>query len=119
MSNPNKRKGSAWEIQLRDRLNELGLRAHRMATSGSNDLGDLAFTSKYTDDVYVIEAKATKSIDLPGFLAEATVEAANYAAAQHIPFAEVHPVVIVKRRMAPTDKAYVVMELAEWLKVIQ
>lgn len=119
MSNPSKRKGSAFEIGLRDRVNELGFKCHRLTVGGVQDMGDLAIDSKYTDDVYVVEAKATKQINLSQFLAEADVEAINYAKKMYLNPDNVHPVVMVKRRMASLDKTYVVMELGEWLKVIQ
>jgi Holliday junction resolvase len=119
VTNPSKRKGSTFEVGLRDRVNELGFKCHRLTVSGTADMGDLAIDSIDNKDVYVVEAKATKAIDLAGFIAEANVEAVNYAKKMYLNPDLVHPVVMVKRRMASLDKTYVVMELGEWLKVIR
>lgn len=114
MSNPSKRKGSAWETTLRDYLIEQGYDTVRNTTNGSFDIGDLAI--RVNGKHYVVEAKATKAMDLSGFLAEAAVEADNYATLNRLDPAVVHPLVVVKRRNHGTSKAYVVVELGEWLR---
>lgn len=114
MSNPSKRKGSAWETTLRDYLIDSGFDTVRNTTNGAFDIGDLAM--RVNGKHYVVEAKATKQIDLAGFVTEAFVEADNYATLNKLPPADVFPVVIVKRRNHGTPKAYVVMELGEWLR---
>lgn len=113
MSNPSKRKGSAWETTLRDYLIELGYAVHRNPTNGAFDIGDLAL--QYQQHHYVIEAKATKAIDLPGFLSEAETEADNYAQLNRLHLDQVSPLVIVKRRNKSVQQAYVVQELEWWL----
>ena len=42
MSAANKRKGSAWERDLEDYLNEQGLEARRLPRAGNKDIGDVA-----------------------------------------------------------------------------
>ena len=114
MSNPSKRKGSAWETTLRDYLIEHQIDTVRNTTNGAFDIGDLAV--RLNGRHYVVEAKATKQIDLSGFISEATVEADNYATLNKLDPAIVHPLVVVKRRQHGTSKAYVVVELGEWLR---
>lgn len=114
MSSPSKRKGTAWETTLRDFLIEHSFDTVRNTTNGAFDIGDLAV--RVNGRHYVVEAKATKQIDLAGFISEAYVEADNYAALNKLSPADVFPVVIVKRRNHGTAKAYVVMELGEWLR---
>lgn len=111
MSSAAKRKGSAWEIALREHFLDLSIAARRNPMSGSQDIGDLAIEIDGTH--YVIEAKATKAIDLPGFLKQAEVEAKNYASLNRLE--EARPLVIVKRRSHGVDRSYVVQELGWWI----
>ena len=114
MSSPSKRKGSAWETDLRAYLIDSGFDTVRNTTNGANDIGDLA--TRVNGKHYVIEAKATKTLDLSGFLAEAFVEADNYATLNRLDRSIVHPLVVVKRRNHGVNRAYVVQELGEWLR---
>lgn len=113
MSNPSKRKGSAFEVAVRDWFLDQKVTVRRNPTNGANDIGDLAV--EIDGMHYVVEAKATKAIDLPGFLAEADVEATNYAALNRLDPAVVRPLVVVKRRQHGTSRAYAVQELGWWL----
>lgn len=113
MSNPSKRKGTAWEVAIRDYLLELGFRVNRHSANGVNDIGDLSVD--HAGEHYVLEAKAQKTLDLSGFLAEAAREAAAWAALNKVDPDKVHPVVIVKRRNHGVDRAYVVQELKDWV----
>lgn len=113
MTNPSKRKGSAFEVAVRDWFLDKSVTVRRNPTNGAFDIGDLAVE---IDGIhYVVEAKATKAIDLPGFLAEAEVEAANYADLNRLTADKVRPLVIVKRRQHGVDRAYAVQELRWWL----
>jgi Holliday junction resolvase len=114
VSSPSKRKGSAWETDLRTYLIDCGFDTVRNTTNGANDIGDLAV--RVNGRHYVIEAKATKTLDLSGFLAEAEVEQQNYAALNRLDPGLVHPLVVVKRRNHGVSRAYVVQELGEWLR---
>lgn len=113
MSNPSKRKGSAFEVAVRDWFLDRSVAVRRNPTNGAFDIGDLAVEIDGTH--YVIEAKATKAIDLPGFLAEASTEAGNYAELNRLAPERVRPIVIVKRRQHGVSRAYVVQELEWWL----
>lgn len=113
MTNPSKRKGSAFEVAVRDWFLDKSVTVRRNPTNGAFDIGDLAVEM---DGIhYVVEAKATKAIDLPGFLAEAAVEATNYADLNRLDANIVRPLVVVKRRQHGIDRAYAVQELGWWL----
>lgn len=114
MANPSKRKGSAWEVAIRDYLIDLGYRVNRHSANGVNDIGDLAVD--HAGHFYVIEAKATKTLDLSGFLKEAAREAAAWAALNKVDPDKVHALVVVKRRNHGVGKAYVVQEFEEWVR---
>lgn len=72
MSNPSKRKGSAWEVRVRDYLREQGFpHAERLPSEGSKDRGDVSGCP------FVIECKATTREELAGAMREAAKEAEN------------------------------------------
>lgn len=110
----NKRRGAAWEVAIRNFLFDAGLKAERVARKGANDIGDVAVEM---DDghTFVIEAKDTVRPELAQWIREAQVEADNYARHKHISPDFVHPVVIYKRRQNGVERAYVVMELGDWV----
>lgn len=113
MANPSKRKGSDWEVALRDYALDNGIDITRLSANGSRDMGDLAI--RLGGKHYVVEAKAAKSLDLATWVTEAAVEADNYATLNRLDRALAVPIVVVKRRMAGVGKAYVVQELDWWL----
>jgi Holliday junction resolvase len=113
MANPNGRKGSAWEIGILKWLRSHGVFAERLRLSGAKDEGDIV--AVIAGKTYILEAKNRKSISLPAFWEEAVTEAKNYAKARNL--AEVPPsFVIIKRRNASVEKAFVVQDLDSWLK---
>lgn len=114
MTAANRRRGSGFERDLRDHLRGRGFDAERLRTSGAKDEGDLVVKSGGL--AYIIEAKATKQIDLPRFITEARFEAANYAAARGCP--PVNYAAVVKARGKGISDAYVVMPLHHWLDQI-
>lgn len=70
MSNPSKKKGSAWEVRLRDFLRANGHpHCERLALAGRSDRGDLSGVP------WVVEAKNCRELDLAGWLDEAEKEA--------------------------------------------
>jgi hypothetical protein len=103
-----KRKGSAFERQVVTVLREHGHPgASRSYGAGRpKDVGDVAGLPGFC-----IEAKCHRSIDLAGWLDEATREAANAGPG-------VVPVVVAKRRGRPAESAYAVLSLADLADLI-
>jgi hypothetical protein len=101
-----KRKGSAFERDVVGYLREHGFPdAERAYGAGRpEDVGDIAGIPGVT-----VECKATKSIDLAGFVDEAEHERLN--ARQPV------AVVVVKRRGKSTAQAYVVMDLVTFARL--
>lgn len=113
MANPNGRKGSQWEIDVLKLFRKIGLWIERLTKAGANDEGDLV--TIIAGQTYILELKNVKKIDLPKFWEEAEVEAVNYAKARNLQDVPLH-YVIVKRRNASVNKAWVVQDLTQWLK---
>jgi len=116
MSTYGKRKGSKFETDvlgwLRGRLPKA--MTERLALAGANDEGDLVLI--VAGKPYVFELKARAKLDLPQFWREAVVEARNYAKARNL--TEVPPsYVIVKRRSAGIEDAWVIQTLDQWAKI--
>ena len=113
MANPNGRKGSGWEVDFLKFFRNLGIWVERLTKAGKNDEGDIV--AVIAGKTYIFELKNVKRMDLPQFWREAQVEAVNYAKARNL---EEVPLsyVIVKRRNAGVDKAWVVQDLNQWLK---
>lgn len=101
MSNPSKRKGTAYEVALADFFNERGLAAYRKAPSGAQDKGDIGFCR------FTVEAKACKEITLAAFLDEAVTEAKNAGTEFHL--------LAIKRRMKGVGESYAVMTMEQFV----
>jgi Holliday junction resolvase len=115
MSSPkyNKAKGAAFEIDVMKWFRGLGVLAERLRLAGKDDEGDLVCV--ISGKTYILELKNRQTLSLPEFWREAQVEALNYAKARGL--GEVPPAyVIVKRRNASIDQAWVIQDLAQWLK---
>lgn len=105
--------GNMWEIALLKWFRDKGVFAERLRLAGKDDEGDLVVI--IAGKTYILEAKNRKAISLPAFWQEAVEEAKNYAKARNL--SEVPPAfVIVKRRNASVEKAFVVQDLDSWLK---
>lgn len=113
----NGRIGSEWETRLLVFLRGFFSTVERLRLTGARDEGDVWFEHK--GHRFVIEAKAERSISLSAYVNEAKVEAANYAKARRWPIELVHPVAIIKRRNHSVSKAYVVMELDEFIRLVK
>jgi Holliday junction resolvase len=115
MSNPkyNKAKGAAFEIDVMKWFRSLGVLAERLRLAGKDDEGDLVCV--VAGQTYILELKNTATLSLPQFWREAEVEALNYAKARGIGEVPLH-YVVVKRRNAGINKAWVVQDLEQWLK---
>ena len=106
-----KRKGAGFETAVLKWLRSKGITAERLRLAGKQDEGDIVcFVSGAP---YVLELKATARLDLPAFWREATAEATNYAKARGIEPAP-PAYVIVKRRQASIEQAWVVQTLEQW-----
>jgi hypothetical protein len=112
MANPNGRKGAAFEIAVRDYLRRAGVFVERLVKNGKNDEGDLVCV--IAGETFILELKNRKKLDLPQFWREAVVEAENYGKARDV--ATPISYVIIKRRNAPIEQAWVVETLDQWLK---
>ena len=113
MANPNGRKGSQFETDVMKFLRSVGLLAERLTKAGAKDEGDLVCI--VAGKTYILELKNRKSLNLPEFWDEAEVEALNYAKARGIGEVPLH-YVVVKRRNSGIDKAWVIQDLAQWIK---
>lgn len=106
MANPNGRKGSQFERDVCEYLKANGFPyAERSPRWGAVDKGDLTGTAPYT-----FECKNVQKQDLSAFVEEARVERDNAGTE--------YPVVVLKRRQKSVDKSYVVMELAEFVRLV-
>lgn len=109
----NKQKGSQFEIDVMKWFRSLGVLAERLRLAGKDDEGDLVVV--VSGQTYVLELKNTARLDLPEFWRQAEVEALNYAKARGLGEVPLH-YVVVKRRNAGIDKAWIVQPIDQWLK---
>jgi Holliday junction resolvase len=107
MSAANKAKGSKFEIDVENYLNDSGVKARRLPRSGSKDIGDVSVTLS-TGKVIVLEAKNVKTANMKEFLRQAEVEAENYEAKYG---AVTYPMVVQKARQQPISEGRVTMTL--------
>ena len=115
MANKNGRKGSLFETTVLKWLRSQNVIAERLTKAGAKDEGDIVVMAN--GKTYILELKATKALKLPEFWNEAVVEAKNYATARSI--SEVPPsYVIIKRRMAGINQAWVVEDFDQWIKKV-
>ena len=113
MANPNGRKGALFETDVMRWLRSVGAIAERLTKAGSKDEGDIVCI--VAGKTYILELKNRKSISLPVFWEEAIIEAENYAKARGLE--QTPPAyVIIKRRNAGIEKAWVVENLEQWIK---
>jgi len=116
MSSAGKRKGSQWERDVEDHLNESGLKARRLPRAGSKDIGDVSIEAKHYD--IVIEAKNVKDAwgQMKGFLREADVESCNYELKYD---KTTVPVVMTKTRQSSTGEGRVVMTIDNFINLLR
>lgn len=112
MANPNGRKGAQFETDVMRWLRNAGAMCERLVKAGKNDEGDLV--AIIGGKQYILELKNRKTISLPEFWREAEVEAENYAKARGLTEVPLH-YVILKRRNAGIEKAWVIQDLQQWL----
>ncbi len=102
MSNPSKRKGTTFEVAVKDYLRAQGVDVRRNPPTGAKDEGDLDVPSWDA----AIECKATQRIELAHTVDEAEIEAVR--AGRRFGIA------VIKRRLKGIEDAYVVMSLADF-----
>ena len=112
MANPNGRKGAQFETDVMRWLRSAGALCERLVKAGKNDEGDLV--AIVGGKQYILELKNRKTISLPEFWREAEVEAENYAKARGLTEVPLH-YIILKRRNAGIEKAWVIQDLQQWL----
>jgi len=112
MANPNGRKGAQFETDVMRWLRSAGALCERLVKAGKNDEGDLV--AIVGGKQYILELKNRKTISLPEFWREAEVEAENYAKARGLAEVPLH-YIILKRRNAGIEKAWVIQNLQQWL----
>jgi len=94
-------------------LRKAGVMAERLSKAGAKDEGDIV--TVIAGETYILELKNRATLSLPEFWREAQVEALNYAKARGIGEVPLS-YVIVKRRNASIDQAWVIESLEQWLK---
>lgn len=113
MSQYNKTKGSQFETDVMKWLRKTGAIAERLTKAGAKDEGDIV--TVIAGQTYILELKNRATLSLPEFWREAQVEALNYAKARGIGEVPLS-YVIVKRRNASIDQAWVIQDLTQWIK---
>jgi len=113
MSQYNKTKGATFETDVLKWLRKVGVLAERLTKAGSKDEGDMV--AVIAGKTYILELKNRANLSLPQFWREAQVEALNYAKARGLGEVPLH-YVVVKRRNASIDQAWVISDLAQWTK---
>jgi hypothetical protein len=99
MTNVNKANGTRWESLVAGYLNDFGLDAERTGSAAA-DMGDI-HAGEWT-----IEAKAEKTIDLPGYLKQLAAETGRRPGGYHFKSA-----VLVKNRRHSVQDGYAVMSI--------
>jgi hypothetical protein len=94
-------------------LRKCGVMAERLTKAGAKDEGDIV--TVIAGETYILELKNRATLSLPEFWREAEVEALNYATARGLGEVPLH-YVIVKRRNAGIENAWVIQDLAQWIK---
>ena len=81
MSSPQKIKGSKYERDVRDYLNSFGFDTERTRAGWADDRGDIHGIVGQDGDMFVIECKNQKSMDLSGWCKELLNEVTNASGA--------------------------------------
>ena len=110
----NKVKGTRFETELENYLNEAGVTARRLPRAGTKDIGDVSINM--WGFAIIIEAKNVKKQEMAKFLDEAEVESDNYEAKYGTPTV---PVVVTKTRGKKAGEARVTMTLDTLLDLLR
>jgi hypothetical protein len=127
-SRANKRKGASFEIDLEQYFRwkapvcAYQQSVSRIARAGKLDRGDLALQMNSLDGTpvtLIIEAKNAAKFTPSEWVDEAAKEAENYKMSLNARDPGlISPVVIAKRRNRPLAKAFVIMELEQFSKLV-
>ena len=117
MANPNKRKGTSWETDVRNDLRGKGCDVEALRQLGTLDEGDMVVRNK--DGVrFVIEAKNCKRLEIPRYLNEASTECALYAANRGLENDSVFPIAVVKARGKGVEEGWVIFRLEDFADLL-
>jgi hypothetical protein len=114
-SRANKRKGTQWEVDLIDYFRSKELISERLRLSGNYDEGDLWFLNRQV--YFVVEAKNEKGFKPGPWTQEAVLERDNWKKRRKNN-GRVIPLVIAKRRQSNVSKAFVIIQLDEFMELI-
>lgn len=110
MTNPPRKKGTAFESALVAHIEAAGFPARRVTLHGAHDQGDV-HVHDGTGSLHVIEAKCRKGYNLPEAVDQAKREAINAGS--------MFPVAVLKRNgVGDVGRSFVVMELDDWLATL-
>lgn len=107
MTNKSKNKGTTFETDVVNYLNEQGIRCERRSLNGINDRGDITV---YDRPSLVLECKSEAKFDLAGYMKEVAVEVVNAGNDMGV--------AIVKAPRKNVSQAYVVMPLEVFVKKV-
>lgn len=111
----NRRKGKAWEYDLRVGLRDLGYDTEALRLTGAKDEGDLVIRD--SGRFIVIEAKNARL--QPGeFVRQALLEADHFAENRRLDRADVYGIAVVKRANLNWKQAFVITTLDEYLGLL-
>jgi Holliday junction resolvase len=117
MTTTAQRRGKDWERAIREYCRNAGLDYEQLRMTGTFDEGDGVI--RLPNGVYiVVEAKNTAKLDLAGHLAEAVLEATNFAKHRKFSLKRVFGVLFQKRRGKPVGESYVVMTVDDFIRLI-
>lgn len=109
MTNPPKKKGTAFETALVAHIVAAGLDARRVPLTGAHDKGDIHVTAN--GDLHVIEAKNRRGY--------AVAEAVDQARKEAVNAGSMFPAAVLKRNgIGDIGRSFVVLELDNWLALI-
>jgi hypothetical protein len=112
-----KARGATFETDTKDLFRSKGYESERLARTGAKDEGDVIVRRWLGREHVVIECKAPGkdgSINLSGWLREASVERGHYADARDLP-SDTLGVVLIKARGKAIEDAYLVIRLGDLL----
>jgi hypothetical protein len=115
VSSANKAKGTRYESELVELLNNMLFDAQRLPRTGVKDEGDIEV--RLRECRLIIEAKNHKALALADWLKQADVEADNRE--EKLGVVACVPAVFAKRRGKNAANSYVIMDATEFLLLLK